>query len=184
MDPLAHQLLVAAVLVSATVVIHLIGLDVLQATLRWHIERLTRWLRLDRMIVPLGIVLGLFVVHGAEIWLYAIAYWRLGALGTLEQGLYFSTSAYSTLGEAGALPPAWRIVGALEAINGMLLIGWSTAFLYQILRHLMWDDGAKWIPRGAIARPAGRPSQAVAGEPLAGSARPSPRSKRSGRGEP
>jgi len=166
LNPLAHQLVIATAVVSATVVIHLIGLDLLQATLRWHIERLTRWVRLDRMIVPLGIVIALFAVHGAEIWLYALVYWGAGALPSLDQALYFSTSAYSTLGETGTiLPSTWRIVGALEAINGMLLIGWSTAFLFQILRHIMWDeDGVDWIPRGAISprtgrrpRPAARP---------------------------
>lgn len=155
---LIHQLLISAGLVSATVVIHLIGLDVLQATLGWHLERLTRWIHLDRMIVPLGIVLGLFLVHGAEIWLYAVVYWRVGALQDLEQALYFSTSAYSTVGETGALlPMSWRIVGVLEAINGMLLIGWSTAFLFQILHHLMWeDDTIQRLPKGAISK-AGRP---------------------------
>lgn len=154
MDPLLRQLLVATGLVSATVVIHLIGLDVLQAMLRWHLERFTRWVHLDRMVVPLGIVLGLFVVHGVEIWLYAVVYWQAHMLGSLEQSLYFSTSAYSTVGETGAiLPQAWRVVGVLEAINGMLLIGWSTAFLFQILSHLMWEaESDARLPRGAIAR--------------------------------
>ena len=70
MPALFHQLLFAAGIVSATVVIHLIGLDLLQVTLRWHLERFTGWVHLDRLVVPLGIVLGLFVAHGAEIWLY------------------------------------------------------------------------------------------------------------------
>lgn len=159
MGDLIHQLAIATAIVSATVVIHLIGLDVLQVMLRWHLERLTRWIHLDRTIVPLGVVLGLFVVHGVEIWLYALVYWRTGALQSLEQALYFSTSAYSTLGEAGAILPAdWRIVGVLEAVNGMLLIGWSTAFLFQILHHLMSDDeGGHRLPKGAIARSSPRP---------------------------
>jgi hypothetical protein len=154
MDPLAHQLLVATVLVSATVVIHLLGLDLLHATLRWHLERFIGWVHFDRMIVPLGIVLGLFIVHGAEIWLYALVFWKAAAVQGLDQALYVSIGAYSTLGEAGpVLPPNWRIVGSLEAINGMLLIGWSTAFLFQILRHIMWEDeDAASLPRGAIAR--------------------------------
>ena len=77
-------------------------------------------------------------------------------LPTIEQALYYSISAYSTIGEAGPiLPPAWRVVGALEAINGMLLLGWSTAFLYKILDHLLVSDGQDHpLPRGAIARAA------------------------------
>lgn len=162
MDTLVLQLLVSTAIVSASVVIHLLGLDVLQLMLRWHLERLTRWIQLDRMLVPLGIVLGLFVLHGLEIWLYALVYWQTGMLETLEKALYFSISSYSTVGETGAiLPKPWRIVGVLEAINGMLLIGWSTAFLFQILHHLMWEDEENHpLPKGAIARSNQRPGGA------------------------
>lgn len=157
---LIQELAASTVLVSATVVIHLIGIDVLQALTRWHLARFTTWIHLDRMIVPIGLVLGLFVVHGVEIWLYAGFYWLMGLLPTIEQSLYFSTSAYSTVGETGAiLPQAWRIVGVLEAVNGMLLIGWTTAFLFQILQHLMGEDvAAHPLPRGAIAKPSPRAS--------------------------
>lgn len=154
---LAHQLLVSTGLVATTVVIHLLGLDLLMSLVGLHLRRFTTaWLHLDRLIVPLGIVLGLFVLHGVEIWFYAFAYWMLGVLPTIEQALYYSISAYSTIGEAGPiLPPAWRVVGALEAINGMLLLGWSTAFLYKILDHLLVSDGQDHpLPRGAIARAA------------------------------
>ena len=188
MPSFIQQLLIATAVVSSTVVIHLIGLDILEALLRWRLARLTRWIHLDRTTVPLGIVLGLFVVHGAEIWLYAIIYWKTAALPRLEQALYFSTSAYSSLGETGTiLPPGWRIVGALEAINGMLLIGWSTAFLFQILHHLMWareDD--RRLPKGVIARPVARtrarePAQSAVDGAIA---KPSPRPSRSGRDAP
>lgn len=162
---LAHQLLISTGLVATTVVIHLIGLDILMSLVRLHLRRFTTaWLHLDRLIVPLGIVLGLFVLHGLEIWFYAFAYRILGVLPTIEQALYYSISAYSTIGEAGPfLPQPWRVVGALEAINGMLLLGWSTAFLYKILDHLLVSDGQDHpLPRGAIAKPALRRSHAPA----------------------
>jgi hypothetical protein len=153
MNPLVHQLLIATMMVSATVVIHLVGLDLLQVALSWHLKRLSLWIHLNRKLVPLGIVLGLFALHGLEIWLYALVYWGGGLVPHLEQALYFSISAYSSLGESGTpLPDSWRVVGALEAINGMLLIGWSTAFLFQTLSHLMWDsESDDRLPRGAIS---------------------------------
>ena len=157
MPMLAHQLLVSTGLVATTVVIHLVGLDLLMSLVRLHLKRFTTaWLHLDRLLVPLGIVLGLFVLHGVEIWFYAVAYRILGVLPTIEQALYYSISAYSTIGEAGPfLPEAWRIVGALEAINGMLLLGWSTAFLFKVLDHLLVSEGPDHpLPRGAIAHPA------------------------------
>jgi hypothetical protein len=157
MDNLVRELALSTGIVSVTVLVHLFGLDALQAIVRWHLDRFTTWIHLDRMLVPLGIVLGLFILHGVEIWLYALVYWRLDMLGSLEEALYFSTSAYSTLGETGAiLPVPWRIVGVLEGINGMLLIGWSTAFLFQILDHLMRSEAEPAPHKGAIARPVSR----------------------------
>jgi hypothetical protein len=137
-----------------TVVVHLAGLDGLLSLTRLHLSRFkTAWLGVDRMIVPLGIVLGLFLLHGAEIWIYALVYRGLGVMPDLEQALFVSISTYSTLGEAGALlGPSWRIMGGLEAVNGLLLLGWSTAFLFQVLRHLLATEDDQRLPRGAIAR--------------------------------
>ena len=153
MSNLPHELLFSTLMVGLTVVIHLAGLDVLLSLTGLHLKFFkSAWVRLDRLLVPLGIVLGLFVVHGLEIWLYAFAYLALGLMPDLEQALYFSTSAYSTIGEAGAVMPVyWRVVGVLEGVNGMLLIGWSTAFLFQILEHLLAVSDHHEIPRGAIA---------------------------------
>jgi len=152
---LVHELVVATALIAATVVIHLAGLDLLMRLTGLHLRRfMSAWVGLDRLVVPLGIVLGLFVVHGVEIWLYAFAYRLLGLMPTIEQALYFSVNAYSTMGEAGpVLPVDWRVVGVLEAVNGMLMIGWSTAFLFQVLNHLLEPPPEDHpLPRGAIAR--------------------------------
>lgn len=166
---LGHELLLATGMVSLTVVIHLLGLDVLMDLTHWRFTRLKSFGGLDRMLAPLGIVLGLFILHGLEIWAYAMVYWRMDLLPTLEQALYFSTSAYSTVGETGAiLPVEWRIVGVLEAVNGMLLIGWSTAFLFQVLNRLMEEEeGGRQLPKGAIARPSPRPKGSRNGSPSA-----------------
>ena len=152
---LPEQLLLSTLLVSTTVVIHLVGLDLLTHLTGLHLRRfMSAWRHVDRMLVPLGIVMGLFVLHGVEIWLYAFAYRLGGILPTIEQALYFSVSAYSTVGMSGpVLPMEWRIVGVLEAINGMLLLGWSTAFLFQMLARISDpEEDAHPLPKGAIAR--------------------------------
>lgn len=165
---LGHELALSTGMVGLTVVIHLIGLDLLHDLTSWRFKRMKSFGALDRMLTPMGIVLGLFLVHGLEIWAYALLYWRLDMLPSLEQALYFSTSAYSTVGETGAvLPQPWRIVGVLEAVNGMLLIGWSTAFLFQILGHLGANDTPDQLPRGAIARPSPRSRGSRKGSPSA-----------------
>lgn len=153
MHNLVAQLGLSTLLVCVTVVMHLIGLGLLRRLVRLHLERFLLFVHLDRVIVPLGVVLGLFVVHGSEIWIYALTYQVMGLTDSLETALFISTSSKSTIGEAaGLLPPDWRLVGALEGVNGMLLIGWSTAFLFQLLDHIMSDDDEVKAQRGAIAR--------------------------------
>lgn len=158
---LVHELWIAGAMVCATVIMHVIGLDLLHDLTHWHVRRWIRLVHINRIVVPLGVVLGLFALHGLEIWLYALVYLRLGLFPGMEEALYFSTSSYGTLGAADIVPPDWRVFGALEAVNGMLLIGWSTAFLFATLSHLTWrdDEEAPYaLPRGAMARRSPRPS--------------------------
>ena len=158
---LAPQLGTATALVGATVLMHLIGLDLLLTLTGLHVRRFATWVHVDRLIVPLGMVLGLFVLHGLEIWLYAFTYRYLGPIESLEQAVYYSASAYTTLGEAGGtLAKGWRVVGALEAVNGSLLIGWSIALMFSVLSRLLdSDEEDHRVPRGAIARSALRGRQ-------------------------
>jgi len=55
-------------------------------------------------------------------------------LADFEQALYFSTSTYVTIGYGDVvLPVRWRILGAIEGANGIMLLGWSTAFFVSII---------------------------------------------------
>lgn len=74
-------------------------------------------------------VLALFTLHGAEIWLYALFYSVAEIMPRFYDALYFSTMTYSTLGfDDAGLDYEWRLVAAIESINGLLLVGWSTAY--------------------------------------------------------
>jgi hypothetical protein len=93
---------------------------------------------LGRSLVMMGSVLGLFLLHTAEVWLWASAYFELKAVASFPAALELSTAMFSTLGYDGseALSPYWRQLSALEGINGFLLIGWSTAYLVGVAtRH-------------------------------------------------
>ena len=70
----------------------------------------------------------IFALHLVEIAIFALFYLAVDALQTVEAALYFSMSAYSTLGHPDLdFPDDWRLVGAVEGLIGFLLIGWSTA---------------------------------------------------------
>lgn len=178
MNDLERALLAAFVMVVATVIMHLVGLMGLIRLTQLHIKHFrTPWLALDRLLVPLGIATGLFALHGAEVWLYAAAYQVLHATRGWEKALYLSAGAYSTAGWPGVqTPEGWRLLPALESLNGMLLLGWSTAFLFQTLHRILQTDEGHPLPEGAIAE--------EAEEEPDGEGKDSPRPRRSGRGAP
>jgi hypothetical protein len=85
----------------------------------------------------LFVVLGLVAIHTVEVWAYAALYLALGALPSLEEALYFSTTSFTTIGYGDVvLSHQWRIVGAIEGANGLLLFGWSTAFLVSVIGRM------------------------------------------------
>jgi voltage-gated potassium channel len=80
---------------------------------------------------------GLFALHTIEIWCWALAYRLLGMLPHWEQALYFSTTTYVTIGYGDiVLPQGSRIFGAIEGANGIILLGWSTAFFFEIVDRM------------------------------------------------
>lgn len=130
------QLLLATTMSLATVAIHLTGLAFLVRLLRSH-HRLVRPLKRAPVAILLTATIMIFVIHAAEIWLYALLYVLLGAIDSFEVALYFSTSTYSSVGYGDVvLGEDWRILGAIEGATGLIMIGWSTAFLVSLLGQL------------------------------------------------
>ena len=132
------NLVLASVMVSTTVVFHfwgLIGLTWLlrgsSAHLRPHKNR-----RRQASLILL-VVFGIFALHTVEIWLYAALFNSLGEAGDFEAALYFATITFVSLGSGDVLlSDHWRLVGAIEAANGVILLGWSTAFLISVTSRL------------------------------------------------
>jgi len=78
------------------------------------------------------------VLHGFEAALWAAAYWLLGALPDYASAMLYSLSAMTSYGHENLyLEGRWQMLGALEALNGMLLFGLSTAFLFYMIRTVL-----------------------------------------------
>lgn len=141
MIDIADDLLVATAMVLLTVAIHGLGLTALGRLLRVEsIEERHRHVSLfslRSLVFTQMLVIALFVLHGIEIWLYAFVYIALGAIGDISNAIYFSTISYAAIGYSdSAISVDWRIVGAIEGINGLLLLGWSTAFFVAVVTRL------------------------------------------------
>jgi hypothetical protein len=73
-------------------------------------------------------------LHLAEISAWAALYIWNGAIPDLASALYFSAVTYTTTGYGDiVLPPPWRIDGAMEALTGILMCGWSTGFFFTVV---------------------------------------------------
>lgn len=140
---LGLQLLAALTLLVVIVLIH--GAGIVAATKILRLEEASlRAHRVDLKAFGLltTIALWLFALHLLEICLYAMFYLAVGALPDVESALYFSITAYSTLGHPEMnFPNEWRIFGAIEGLVGFLLIGWSTAVFFADMNRLLRDKG-------------------------------------------
>ena len=139
----------ATFMVGLTVTIHFLGLMALLWLLRTRGHRFRAhesWAGQGAAI--LFVVLGLVLVHTVEVWLYALAYLAVGALHEFEAALYFSTTSFTTIGYGDVvLDHKWRLVGAIEGANGLLLFGWSTAFLFSVISRMRVLEH-DWLERG------------------------------------
>ncbi len=132
------ELSLATVMVTLTVLIHGLGLIVLARFLRLehHVESSghAHPSSLRDLAIVLLAILALIGLHGIEIWSYAGLYLLIGAIDELREAVYFSTITYGAIGyDDHAMAPDWRLVSAIEGINGIIMIGWSTAFLIRIV---------------------------------------------------
>lgn len=132
------QLAVSAGLVLLMTVIHGLGLLAIAKVLRLKKERLEeRTLDFGALLLMGALGMSIFALHIFEIWVFAAFYMLVGAIEGLGAALYYSASAYATLGRpADSFPESWRLIVALEALVGFVLIGWSTAFIVTTMNRL------------------------------------------------
>jgi hypothetical protein len=85
----------------------------------------------------------LAVLHGVEAAIWAAAYLWLGVLDSPTDAILYSVDSMTTRGASGlVLQEHWRMMGALEAADGMLLFGISTAYIFAVMQ-VYWPMLAK-----------------------------------------
>jgi hypothetical protein len=137
------QLSVGAGLILATVIVHAFALDFIISNFRTWAWKIKATYKNKGMPIIMSVtVLGVFTAHVIQIWIWALFYLVTGELETLEAALYFSTVTFTTVGYGDVtLSGVWRLLSSLESANGMLLFGWSTAFIFEVMR-LAWTPEA------------------------------------------
>ena len=94
---------------------------------------------IDVAIVALAISF-VFVAHLIEIALWAVLFVICGEFPEFGPAYYHSAVNYTTLGYGDVImTPSWRLLGPLEAANGMLMFGVSTALIFAVIQRLIQD---------------------------------------------
>jgi len=136
---LGAQLVIAVGMLVLTAVVHSL-VTVIQV-------ELTHWPRLDawcaphsrrRLLLILAMALLTALALLVEILLWALLYRGLGLFAGLEACVYFSGITFTTVGYGDmTLPQCWRLLSVAEAVNGVLMAGWSTAQLVYVVQRIM-----------------------------------------------
>ncbi len=80
----------------------------------------------------------LMATHALEVAVWSLAYSIVGAAPPGTDLVYFAFVNYTTLGYGDVLPAkGWHLLGPITAMNGVLLFGWSTAVIFEVLRKVL-----------------------------------------------
>ena len=80
----------------------------------------------------------LLVAHAVEVVVWSLAYLMVDAAPAGADLVYFAFVNYTTLGYGDVIPlERWRLLGPITAMNGVLLFGWSTAVIFEVLRRTL-----------------------------------------------
>src|SRR5215212_6911919 len=129
------RLPVALTLMALCVAIHATGVSWAMQRLRRRRRAPLRFASITRLFVFVSV--WIVLLHLAEIALWAGFYvWR-NAMPDLPSALYFSAVTYTTTGYGDlVLSEGWRLLGAVEALTGILMCGWSTGFFFAIVNRV------------------------------------------------
>jgi hypothetical protein len=134
-----NPLLIGIATTFCTIILHAL----LLGTIIWIVRRDLRLGRvgtrfwLDTIFIT-NVAMLLLAAHLAEIGLWALVLERCGEFSNFGAAYYHSAVNYTTLGDSAfAMSARWRLLAALEAGNGMLMFGVSTAAIFAVIQRLL-----------------------------------------------
>jgi len=132
-------------LIVLNVVIHVLGLGMINERLVRRVNNQVSRRHLTALLVAVvaaaALMVTVLLAFEGAVW--AAAYRVLGALPDNRSAMLYSLSAITSYGHANVfLDPHWEMMGALEALNGMILFGLTTAFLFAMIQQI-WPLGSR-----------------------------------------
>ncbi|WOO42445.1 potassium channel family protein [Rubellicoccus peritrichatus] len=139
--------LISLLMVAVTVSIHGFGSEIwTRIVLVKFFDPHRVWKPFHRASILILTTNFLLVLHLVEVMLWAMVFLWLPdvtEVQTFEEAFYFSLITFTTVGYGDiTLGTNWRVLGGVEAINGVVLIGWTTAFLFGVVQRTWKEDNA------------------------------------------
>jgi hypothetical protein len=131
------QIMVGAAASICNVMIHALVMAGIIKILRKQVEkaRISLWFLVSTMIASVTVLVS---AHILEVMVWAASYWLVEAAPAGSNLLYFAFVNYTTLGYGDIIPvERWQLLGPLAAMNGILMFGWSTAVIFEVLQRTL-----------------------------------------------
>jgi voltage-gated potassium channel Kch len=131
-------LLVAALASFFTILVHSLLPGVIVRGVLHHIARGREGIWLWDVILVIKFTLLALAAHFVEIALWALSFVLCGEFSNFASALYYSGVTYTTLGDSTTVLSArWRLLEPIEAANGMLMFGVTTAIIFAVIVRLI-----------------------------------------------
>ena len=132
------QFVVGAVASICNIVIHALVMLVLVRVAQGAAATSRLGPSLLLVMIMVATVSVLMMAHGLEVLVWAVTYGMVGAAPPGSEVLYFASVNYTTLGYGAVIPVHhWRLFGPTTAMCGVLMFGWSTAVIFDVLRRTL-----------------------------------------------
>jgi hypothetical protein len=133
-----RQFLFGGAVSAVNIALHALVMTVLVQVARSASARSKSHASQHLLLVMIPTVLVLMMTHALEVIVWGISYWLVDAAPVGTDRVYFAFVNYTTLGYGDVVPVVrWRLLGPITAMNGVLLFGWSTAVIFEVLRRAL-----------------------------------------------
>jgi len=149
-----RQLALGGFVSLANIAIHALAMTIViviaRRSLEWHERFVGLWLAAT-MVATVAVLLATHLLE-VVVWFLIYAIFDIAAPGT--NLLYFALVNYTTLGYGDIVPvESWQLLGPMTAMNGILLFGWSTAVIFEVLKEALAAMGRMDLEAEAAASP-------------------------------
>ena len=141
---MVRQFLMGGAISICNIIIHALVMTVVVRASQATAAKAASHPNLFLISVMVATVSVLMVAHAGEILVWSLAYALVDAAPGDTDLVYFAFVNYTTLGYGDVVPVArWRLWGPMTAMNGVLLFGWSTAVIFEVLRKAMVSQSSR-----------------------------------------